>query len=262
MGKRTHYEPGTFCWTDLATTDPEEAKAFYGGLFGWEAVDTPAGEAGTYTMLFLDGDDVCALYELEPERQEMGIPSHWISYVGVESADAVVERARELGGGASGGAFDVMEAGRTAVIQDPAGAVLAAWEPKAHAGARRVNDVGCMTWNELQSREPEEAATFYAELFGLETEPQEVEGKVAYVTIQNAGFPNGGIMPMTGAHGDAAPHWLPYFAVASCDAAVETARELGGKVLAGPIDVGAGRIAVLTDPQGAAFALFEGETDD
>jgi uncharacterized protein len=262
VGKRTHYEPGTFCWTDLATTDPEEAKAFYGGLFGWEAVDTPAGEAGTYTMLSLDGDDVCALYELEPERRELGIPSHWISYVGVESADAVVERARELGGGASGGAFDVMEAGRMAVIQDPAGAVLAAWEPKAHAGARRVNDVGCMTWNELQSREPEKAATFYAELFGWETEPQEVEGKVAYVTIQNAGSPNGGIMPMTGAHGDAAPHWLPYFAVASCDAAIETARELGGKVLAGPIDVGAGRIAVLMDPQGAAFAVFEGETDD
>ena len=61
MGKRTRYEPGTFCWTDLATTDPEGVEAFYGGLFGWEAEDTPAGEAGTYTMLKVDGDEVCAL---------------------------------------------------------------------------------------------------------------------------------------------------------------------------------------------------------
>jgi predicted enzyme related to lactoylglutathione lyase len=150
-----------------------------------------------------------------------------------------------------------------AVVQDPAGAVLAAWEPGAHFGAQRVNDVGCMTWNELQSREPEEAATFYSELFGWETEPHEYEGKVAYVTIQNAGSINGGVMPMTEANGAAPPHWLPYFTVASCDGAIAKTRELGGRVLAGPIDLPQpGRIAVLMDPQGAAFAVFEGETDD
>jgi predicted enzyme related to lactoylglutathione lyase len=32
MGKRTSYEPGTFSWVELSTTDPEAAKAFYGGL--------------------------------------------------------------------------------------------------------------------------------------------------------------------------------------------------------------------------------------
>lgn len=263
MGKRTKYEPGTFCWTELSTTDPEGAKAFYGDLFGWEAVDLPAGDAGTYTMLRVDGDDVCALYELEAERREMGIPSHWLSHVSVESAAAVAEKAEELGGTAFGGAFDVMDAGRMAVVQDPAGALLAAWEPGRHIGARRVNDVGCMTWNELQSREPEEAATFYADLFGWETEPHEYEGRVAYVTIANSGSINGGVMPMTEAHGDAPPQWLPYFTVASCDAAAAKVRELGGRVQAGPIDLpGPNRIAVVMDPQGAPFAVFEGETDD
>lgn len=264
MGERTKYEPGTFCWTELSTTDPEGARAFYGDLFGWEAVDLPAGEAGTYTMLRVSGDDVCALYELEPERREMGIPSHWLSHVSVEDADATAARAEELGGTAFGGAFDVMDAGRMAVIQDPAGALLAAWEPGAHAGARRVNDVGCMGWNELQSREPEKAASFYADLFGWEAEPQEYEGKVAYVSIRNAGWQNGGIMPMSEAHGDAPSHWLTYFTVASCDAAVAMAQKLGGGALAGPIDLPQqpGRIAVVHDPQGAAFCIFEGETDD
>jgi predicted enzyme related to lactoylglutathione lyase len=84
MGKRERYEPGTFCWVDLTTTDPAGAKAFYGELFGWEAEDMPAGEAGTYTMLRLDGDEVCGLYELDTERREQGIPPHWFSYVSVE----------------------------------------------------------------------------------------------------------------------------------------------------------------------------------
>ena len=263
MGKRTRYEPGTFCWTDLATTDPEGAKAFYGGLFGWEVEDTPAGEARMYTMLKIDGDEVCALYEMEPERRALGIPSHWLSHVSVESADATAARAEELGGETFGGAFDVSDAGRMALVRDPAGAVLAAWEPGTHVGARRVNDVGCMTWNELQSREPEEAATFYSDLFGWETDAHEYEGRVAYVTIRNAGAINGGVMPMTEAHGDALPHWLPYFTVASCDDAIAKARDLGGRALAGPIELPQpGSIAVLQDPRGATFAVYEGETDD
>ena len=44
MGKRERYQPGTFCSVDLATTDPAGARAFYGGLFGWEAVPVPSGE--------------------------------------------------------------------------------------------------------------------------------------------------------------------------------------------------------------------------
>ena len=262
MGKRQRYEPGTFCWIDLATTDPAGAKAFYGELFGWEAEDMPAGEAGTYTMLYLSGDEVGGLYEMDAGQREQGVPPYWFSYVSVDDADAIASRARELGGTVYGEAFDVLDAGRMAVIQDPTGAVLGAWQPRGHVGASRVNDPGCFTWNELQTRDPEAAADFYAALFGWETEPQEQDGNLVYVTIENAGAKNGGIMPMTEQHGDAPPFWLTYFTVPSCDDAVARVRELGGEVLAGPLDLGAGRIAVVSDPQGAAFALFEGETDD
>jgi len=97
MGKRERYEPGTFCWVDLATTDSEGAKAFYSGLFGWETEDTPAGQSGTYTMLRLEGDDVGGLYEMGPEQREQGARPYWLSYVSFESADATAERARNLG---------------------------------------------------------------------------------------------------------------------------------------------------------------------
>lgn len=262
MGKRERYEPGTFCWVDLATTDPAGAKAFYGALFGWEAEDMPAGETGTYTMLRLDGDDVCGLYELDRERREAGVPAHWFSYVSVESADAAARRARELGGEVYGEAFDVLDSGRMAIIADPTGGMLAAWEPRVHPGAARVNDVGCLTLNELQTREPRAAAAFYSELFDWETETAEENGEPVYVSIKNAGSLNGGIMPTDGQDGAPPSAWVPYFTVRSCDGAAERIRELGGAVIAGPLDVPAGRIAVARDPQGAVFAVFEGETDD
>jgi uncharacterized protein len=261
VGKRERYEPGTFCWVDLATTDPAEAKAFYGALFGWGAVDMPAGEA-TYTMMSLDGDHVCGLYELDRESREAGIPAHWFSYVSVESADGAADRARELGGEVYGEPFDVMDSGRMAVISDPTGGALGAWEPRAHVGAGRVNDVGCLTLNELQTREPRAAAAFYSELFDWETETAEENGEPVYVQIKNAGSLNGGIMPMEGQDGETSSAWVPYFTVRSCDEALEKIGELGGAAVAGPLEVPAGRIAVARDPQGAVFALFEGETDD
>ncbi len=262
MGKRECYRPGTFCWVDLATTDPAGAKAFYGELFGWEAEDIPVGEAGAYTMLRLDGDEVCALTELGLERCQQGIPPHWSSYVSVEDADVTVARARELGATVDGDAFDVFDAGRMAVIQDPAGAVFAIWQPGMHIGARRVNDPGCLTWNELQTPDPEAALDFYSGLFDWEMEPIEEGGKLAYVVIKNAGSSNGGIVPMTEQPGDGPLHWLAYFTVPSCEEAVARLRELGGEMLAGLLDLPAGRICVVHDPQGAVFALFEGETDD
>ena len=61
MGERSEYEPGTFSWIDLGTVDAGAAKAFYMGLFGWQAVDTPMGDAGTYTMFRIGGRNICAL---------------------------------------------------------------------------------------------------------------------------------------------------------------------------------------------------------
>ncbi len=126
-----------------------------------------------------------------------------------------------------------------------------------------MNDPGCMTWNELQSARPDEAAAFYAGLFGWGTEPITEDGRTVYVTIKNrAGWMNGGIMPTTETPADAPSFWLIYFTVPLCDAAVARTEELGGRVLAGPMEPGFGRIAVLSDPQGAPFAVFEGETDE
>lgn len=262
MGKRTGYEPGTFCWVDLATTDTEGAKAFYGELFGWEAEDMPVDEETTYAVMRLGGDDICGLYELPADQREQGIPPYWHTLVSVESADAAAERARDLEGKILAEPFDVLDAGRMSVIQDPLGAVFSVWQPRAHIGATRVNDVGCMGWNELNTRRPERASEFYSALFGWEMEPMEENGKLSYVLIKNKDWMNGNVMPTTEQHGDAPPFWLPYFTVQSCDEIADRIREMGGAVLVEPFEPGAGRISVVSDSQGAVFAIFEGETDD
>ncbi len=262
MGKRTSYEPETFCWVDLATTDPSGAANFYGELFDWQTESIAVAEGGNYTMLYLGDDEVCALYEMEPGRREQGIPPHWSSYVSVADIDETASRTRELGGTVHSEPRNVLDMGRMAVIADPLGATFAVWEPSFWIGASRVNDTGCFAWNDLQTRDVNATMDFYTGLFGWETLPMEEDGELAYVVLQNAGSDNGGIMPMDERHGDMPPYWLVYFTVSSCDGTVAQTKELGGEVLAEPMEIGAGRISVLTDPQGAVFAIFEGEVDD
>ncbi len=149
MGKRERYEPGTFSWVDLSTSDADGAKVFYGELFGWEFEDNEVPGGGVYTMCYVQGDAVAAIVQQNEQ------PGHWNSYVTVVSSDETAAKARQLGAKVFEEPFDVMEAGRMAVLADPSGAVLCVWQPRAHAGARRVNDIGCLTWNELQSRDPE-----------------------------------------------------------------------------------------------------------
>jgi uncharacterized protein len=253
MGERDSYAPGTFCWADLGTTDAEAAKGFYTRVFGWEAVDAPAGEAGTYTTFKLAGRDVAAMYELGEEERERLSP-HWSSYVSVEDVDALAERVRELDGELLADPFDVMAAGRMAVVRDPTGATLHLWQPRAQAGAQRVNDPGCMVWNELASPDPARARDFFAALLGWTVEPEES----GYGVIKRDGARNGGIRPVQDGE---PPNWLIYFTVGSCDEAAAAVRDAGGAVVAGPMDASVGRIAVVSDPQGATFALYEGEVD-
>ena len=253
MGKRESYAPGTFCWVDLSTSDVDGAKAFYGELFGWEFEDSDLPGGGVYTMCRVEGDEVAAIVRQDEQ------PGHWNNYVAVTSADETAAKAKKLGADVIEEPFDVMEAGRMAVLADPDGAVLCIWEPREHAGASRVNDPGCLTWNDLQTKNPSPAIDFYAALLEWGMEPMEEDGKLVYVTIKNAGSSNGGIMP---SQNGGPPFWLPYFTVASSEDVLRKARELGGEVLAGPLDIGAGSISVVRDPQGAVFATYEGETDD
>src|SRR5690348_11998985 len=109
MSERSKYAPGTFCWTDLATTDQDAAKQFYSALFGWSAVDNPVGEGVVYSMMQIDGKDVGAISPQPPQQAEAGVPPLWNSYISVDSADATADAAQKLGATVHAPAFDVMD---------------------------------------------------------------------------------------------------------------------------------------------------------
>jgi uncharacterized protein len=257
MGERTRYESGTFCWVGLATSDPDSAKAFYASLFGWEAEDLSAGAAGTYTMLRHGGREVAILYRQQPEARAAGAPPHWTSYISVGDAGATAAKANELGGAAVfREPFDVLDHGRVAAIRDPTGAIVSLWQPRSRVGATLVNDVGALCWNELATTDVERAKLFFAELLGWE-----YESNGRYVSIKNAGSLNGGMRKQTAQERGIPPNWLPYFTVENAENAARQAAQLGGRELVPTTGLRTGQLGVIADPQGAAFAVFEGETD-
>jgi predicted enzyme related to lactoylglutathione lyase len=258
MGERTQYAPGTFCWADLTTSDQDGSKTFYSALFGWEAEDLPVGEGTTYSMMRKDGKSVAAIAPQPPQQRDAGVPSIWNSYVSVASADAAAQRAQELGANVHAPAFDVMEAGRMAVLQDPQGAYVMVWEPRANIGAALVNEPGALVWNELASPDLEASKAFYSQLFGWQIAPFE-NSPTPYLAIKNGDANNGGMREVTPP--GTPPHWLVYFGVDDTEQALAKAQELGATKLAGPIDIQMAKIAVIQDPQGAVVALYAGELE-
>jgi uncharacterized protein len=260
MGERTQYSPGTFSWTDLTTPDQAGAKHFYSQLFGWEADDQDIGQGMTYSMMKLGGREVCAVSSQPQQQREAGVPPMWNSYITVGSADDALARAERLGATVHAQAFDVFDAGRMGVVQDPQGAFFEVWEPKAHIGAGWVNAPGALSWNELVTSEPDASGAFYDELFGWTTE--EMPGEPRYRIIKAAdGHTNGSMSAM--APPGTPPHWLVYFGTDDVGATLAKVGELGGRTLLEPTQIGeAGMIAVAQDPQGAAFALYAGRFEE
>jgi predicted enzyme related to lactoylglutathione lyase len=260
MATRTSHLPGTFSWVDLQTSDPEAAQRFYSALFGWDYDIRPTGDGRTYGMAQLGGEYVAAVAPMPPDAQ---FAPHWNSYVTVESADATAAEAGALGGATPMEPFDVFDAGRMGVIADPTGAVVLVWEPKEHIGAGRVNDPGCFIWNELGTKDPEAAADFYAGLFGWSYDEQDMGGGAVYRTIKNGDRENGGIRAQTEMEAAVPSNWLVYFSTEDVDATVAGVSELGGNVIQPPFEIPTGsRLAVVADPPGAVFALYEGVIHD
>jgi len=75
-------------------------------------------------MFQLRGKDVGAAYSMRDDERQLGVPPHWNLYVTVASVDESARRAQELDGTLLAPPFDVMDAGRMAVVQDPTGAIV------------------------------------------------------------------------------------------------------------------------------------------
>jgi len=253
MTEMTKYPPGAFSWDELATSDGSAAKKFYTTLFGWKANESPMGpDQPPYVMLEKGSKPVAALYENKKTRP------HWNSYVSVSNVDDAAKKAKSLGAKILAEPFDVMDVGRMATIQDPYGAVLSLWQPKKHIGAHILGEPGALVWTELMTTDAKSAESFHTRLFPWKTSQMQSATGGPYTSFLVGENGTGGMMQITPEMGKMPAHWYPYFAVDDCDATVAKAKGLGAQVHVPATDIpNVGRFAVLSDPQGAPFAVIK-----
>jgi predicted enzyme related to lactoylglutathione lyase len=254
----TSHPPGSFCWPELATTDQKGAVAFYRALFSWDVNEQPIGPSETYSMFQMRAKEIGAACSLRPEERQHGVPPHWNSYVTVKNVDEAVKKAQGLGAKVCAPPFDVMDAGRMAVLQDPTGAVFQIWQPNKHIGAKILSEPGALCWTELTTSDTKAAEKFYTQLFGWTPKHSPAGAPMEYTEFSVGGTPSIGMMPKPPQMPAQIPsYWMPYFQVTNVDAAASRVKELGGTLMVGPNDIpDAGRFAILNDPQGAMFAIF------
>ncbi|MDQ1402899.1 MAG: uncharacterized protein QOG03_1215 [Actinomycetota bacterium] len=253
MAERTGYVAGTPSWVDLGSPDLDAAKAFYGGLFGWEFGETDPN-AGGYTMATVRGKNVAGLLnQMDPSQ-----PPFWATYVSVDDADGVAKLVADNGGTVLVPPMDVFDSGRMAVFLDPEGTAIGVWQPAAHIGAQLVNEHGTVTWNELATRDPDQAAAFYTTVFGWGADEEDFAPGVRYTQWKVGGESVGGMIAMDETWpAEIAAHWMVYFAVDDVDAAAAKVTDLGGNVHVAPSDIPPGRFSVVSDPQGTHFSLIK-----
>jgi uncharacterized protein len=257
MANIDKHPAGSFCWIELHTSDQPAAKEFYDSLFGWESKDEPMGPNEFYTMFRLQGRDAGAGCTLRPEERSQGVPPHWMIYITVDSADAAAAKAQQLGGKVLAPAFDVMDAGRMAVILDPTGAAFCVWQANKSNGIGIAQVAGTLCWADLSTPDAQRASEFYSALFGwtIAADPKDPSG---YLHIKNGAHFIGGIPPAAYRQPGTPPNWLAYFQVDDVDASASKAEDMGARLYLPPMTMeGVGRMSVIADPQGAVFAIFK-----
>ncbi|MGI9585316.1 MAG: VOC family protein [Acidimicrobiia bacterium] len=254
-----HGIPG---WADVAVPDMGAGRAFYGGLFGWEAIDGDGGESMPYVMFTLDGSLVAGMGPISDDQAAAGTPPSWSTYIIVDDVDAVYERAIELGATSLMEPMQILDAGRMVFVIDPVGAPIGFWQSGTHDGAEVFNEFNTQTWNDLASRDVDRAIAFYTALLGWEADA--FPGEIAsFTTFTNDGRMNGGTYDMSDNLPDEVPpHWLTWFRVEACDSSAARVLELGGAVRSEPRDTEAGKSAVVADPFGAVFGIIETDRVD
>jgi predicted enzyme related to lactoylglutathione lyase len=250
------YQPGTPCWIDLAAPDQQAAIDFYSDLFGWTGRIGPE-EAGGYAVCELDGKPVAGIMAAVPMGDQPAPPTVWTTYLSASDVEAAAQAVDEAGGTVLMPPVDVMTLGRMCIAADPAGAVFGLWQPVDFPGAGVVNENGALVWNELNTTDPSAVPGFYRRVLGIETAPME-GAEDSYFSLRAGDRVVGGMQRVPAQAPEGTPsHWLCYFAVADADATVRKVSAGGGAVLQEPFEMTAGRMAILTDPQGAVFAVIQ-----
>jgi predicted enzyme related to lactoylglutathione lyase len=242
-------------WVDLSSQDPAASRDFYAKVFGWKIEVNPDPQYGGYAMAQVGGKNAAGIGpKMQPQQ-----PTAWSLYIGSDDADAIAKRVESAGGKVVAPPFDVGPQGRMAAFQDPVGAVISIWQPKAMSADFPSGQANTFGWAELDGKNLAKALPFYQTLFGWTVKQSPMgEGMPPYTEFQIDGNSVAGAMDMgSNAPAQMPNFWLVYFSVDDVDKVTKKATAAGAKEIMAPQDFPGGRFSVLTDPQGATFGLLK-----
>ncbi len=255
MPRRETAPTGAPNWVELFTSDADKSRAFYGELFGWKSED-PNPELGNYFTFFSDGIRVAGGMINDGSS---GTPDGWSVYLQTPNAQATLDAAVAHGGQVIVAAMPVMDLGTMAVVTDPGGASIGAWQPGLHHGFGIYDEENAPAWFELHTRDYDASVAFYRDVFGWDTHVAGASPEFRYTTLGEGDGRLAGIMDACAFLPPEVPAaWSVYFRVADADAALAKVVELGGAIVQPVDDTPYGRLAGATDITGASFKLISG----
>ncbi|MGW0842653.1 VOC family protein [Streptomyces sp. NPDC002787] len=236
------YPEGVPCWVDAQLPDVEAGKRFYGELFGWTFKVAPGD--GAHEVWAYPAGTSTPLAALAP-KPDGRLPTVWTVHFATPDAFALAARITAAGGQVITPPTPVGTLGTAALATDPEGAVFGLWQAGTHHGFGLRHEPGTFTWAELYTRDTEAANSFYADLFHDALFGPDAAPDFGRATLTD-------VFPV-----EMPPHFLVHFGTEDCEAALATVTRLGGRVQVPPFDTSYGNVAVVTDNQGASFALLQ-----
>ena len=251
MPTRDRAPQGSPCWADLWTSDVDGSRAFYSEIFGWEAQEADP-QFGGYFMFTRDGIPVAGA------MGDMKANDTWKIYLDTDDIAKTVDAATAAGAEIIAPSMPVADLGTQAVLFDPTGAHLGAWEPGTFPGFTVLGEHGSPSWFELLTRDYTAALDFYRTVFHWDIEPVGDSDQFRYSVVKNPEEDGelAGIMDAAAFLPVGVPaHWSVYWEVDDPAATIAIITKLGGSVVAALEDTPYGRLATVTDPAGAQFKL-------
>ncbi len=246
-------------WFDLATPDPQGAKEFYTGLFGWEWADVGMSGGNTYHMAIKGDANIAGMFA---DNASDGAGGVWINRVNVKDAEDTAKRIEANDGSVISGPNNADGWGVTARVATPEGAVFGLWQSLMGYGADVFGEPGAVCWVEYHTRDLVAAKEFYSEVFGAGFEEITVpanDGSGAEFTLTMLSI-SGEQMPCAFVQlpdESMSASWATYFMVEDIHSSVAKAQSLGAELVFGVIDVPHGSLGPLIDPQGVRFSLWQ-----
>jgi len=252
-GKRL---PGKFVWADLVTYDLPAAAKFYKGLFDWNFTDY-----GGYVIVDNEERPIAGMFQ-KPRPADPAAKPRWFGYISVSNVEKAQSAVTKAGGRVLAPPRKFPGRGEQAVFADPEGALFGAVRSSSGDPQDFEADIGDWIWIQMWSRDALKSAQFYRSVAGYEIDENTSSARSNDYVLVSEKYARGTVLQLPPDYKDVRPTWLLFVRVKNVPETCAKVPELGGKVVIAPSpELFQNRVAVITDPTGAAVGLLEWSED-